>query len=236
MTEKIPLNFPPKRFPGRGKSSIWSKGIGTGKNRDIWMTRLGASIALLTVVALTGVSAARATADGAGLLSAYACGKLPIPLRVEVEAQDDSRKFMELKKVLIDALSARKTGIAANAPLKLSLFVETLRETERRKGRDLGQFSTGNRNDERTKFRMNLWSNRQDSVIGGRKDEVLSQAVDELYVGITVNDKANGRCVWQGEAKLNLDGRDEFATAQKMIPLLAKEMGRTIRSQPIFID
>ncbi len=200
------------------------------------MTRVGATVALLTVIALAGVDAARATAKGEGFLSAYACGKLPTPLRVEVETQDDSRKFMELKQVLIDALASRETRIAANAPLKLSLFVETVRETERRKGRDLGQFSTGNRNDERTRFRMNLWSNRQDSVIGGRKNTVLSQAVDELHVGITVNDKSNGRCVWQGEAMLNLGGRDEFATARRMIPLLAKAMGRTIRSQPIFVD
>ena len=194
-------------------------------------------VTILLSAALVGVGTPSQAADTApGSLTAFACGKLPSPLSVEVDAQDDSQQSRQLKNALIKALTDRKAHIAANAPLKVSLHVETLREGTRRKGRDLGEFKSGNRKDDRTKFRMNLWSNRKDSVMGGRKDAILSQGLNELHVAIEIHDKSNGQCVWQGEARLNLDGQDEFSTARQIIPLLAKSLGKTIRARPLDLD
>jgi len=111
-----------------------------------------------------------------------------------------------------------------------------VREPEIRKGRDLGQFSRGNASDQRTRFRINLWSNRQDSVIGGRRDEVLASSVDELHVEITLDDRSDGQCIWQGEAVHRLDGRDELAAAERIIPLLIDRLGRTARAEPVQLD
>jgi hypothetical protein len=191
---------------------------------------------LLSAALLAIATPSQAAATRPGSLTAFACGKLPSPLSLEVDAQDDSRQSRELKDALIKALTGRNARIAANAPLKISLHVETLREGTRRKGRDLGEFSRGNRSNERTKFRMNLWSNRKDSVIGGRKDTILSHGLNELHVAIEIHDKSNGQCVWQGEVRLDLDGQDEFSTARRIIPLLAETLGKTIRAEPLQLD
>ena len=83
---------------------------------------------------------------------------------------------------------------------------------------------------------MNLWSNRKDSVIGGRKDTVLSRGLNELHVAIEIHDKSNGQCMWQGQAKLDLDGQDEFSTTRRIIPLLVAVLGKTVRAEPLKLD
>ena len=191
---------------------------------------------LLSAALLAIAMPSHAATAQPGSLTAFACGKLPSPLWVEVDAQDDSRQSARLKNALIKALIADRTLITANAPLKVSLHVETLRESARYKGRDLGEFSRGNRNAERTKFRMNLWSNRKDSVIGGRKDAILSRGLDELHVAIEIHDKSNGQCVWRGQARLDLDGQDEFSTARRIITLITRSIGKTIRAAPLRLD
>ena len=126
--------------------------------------------------------------------------------------------------------------VTPDAPLRLSLYVDAIREPEIRKGRDLGQFSRGNASDQRTRFRINLWSNRRDSVIGGRRDRVLAPAVDELHVEITLDSRSDGRCVWQGEAVHRLDGRDEQLAAEQLIPLLIDRLGRSASAEPIELE
>ncbi len=199
------------------------------------MIRGFAAILLSATLAASAMSSLAADARP-GVLTAFACGKIPSPLSVEVDAQDDSRQARQLKNTLIKALIDRQARIAGDAPMKISLYMETVREGAKYKGRDLGEFSRGNRTDERTKFRMNLWSNRKDSVIGGRKDARLTRGLDELHVAIEIHDKSNGQCVWQGQAKFNLDGRDEFAAASRIIPLLTEYMGKTVRSAPIELN
>lgn len=193
-------------------------------------------VTLLAAALLMIAAPSQAVAAPSGSMTAFACGKLPSPLLVEVDAQDDSRQSRQLKNTLIRALTDRNTQFAANAPLRISLHIETVREGAKYKGRDLGEFSRGNRNDERTSFRMNLWSNRKDSVIGGRRDALLSRGLDQLHVAIEIHDKSNGQCVWQGEARFDLNGQDEFTTARRIIPLLAGAMGQTIRAAPLDLD
>jgi hypothetical protein len=83
---------------------------------------------------------------------------------------------------------------------------------------------------------MNLWSNRKDSVLGGRKDEILAQGLNELRVAIEIHDKSNGHCVWRGNARLDVGSRDEFSVARRIIPLLTKRLGKSIQSDPLYLD
>ncbi len=181
-------------------------------------------------------AAGQATGGPAGRVTAFACDALPSPLRVEVEATDESPQADRLRRVVVRSLGARGAVVTPDAPLRLSLYVDSIREPEIRKGRDLGQFSRGNASDQRTRFRINLWSNRRDSVLGGRRDQVLAVAVDELHVEITLDNRSVGRCVWQGEAVHRLDGRDELAAAELLIPLLIERLGRSASAEPIELD
>ncbi len=181
-------------------------------------------------------AAGQPVAEQAGRVTAFACESLPSPLRVDVEVPDASPQAGRLRRALVRSLGARQAVVSPGAPLRLSLYVGSVREPEIRKGRDLGQFSRGNASDQRTRFRINLWSNRRDSVLGGRRDQVLAAAVDELHVEITLDNRSDGRCVWQGEAVHRLDGRDELAAAEQLIPLLIDRLGRSASAEPIELE
>ncbi len=181
-------------------------------------------------------AAGQATDEVVGRVTAFACESLPSPLNIEVETSDGSPREDRLRRILVKSLAARQAVVSPGAPLRLSLYVRSVREPEIRKGRDLGQFSRGNANDERTQFLINLWSSRSDSVIGGRRDQVLAAGVDELHIEITLDSRTNGQCVWQGEAVIRLDGRDETAVAEQIIPLLVERLGRSARDEPIDLD
>ncbi len=188
------------------------------------------------VLAVALPAAGQAPSGATGSVTAFACTPLPSPLRIEVEASDGSPYGDRLKRVLVRSLAARNAIVMPGAPLRLSLYVGAVREPEIRKGRDLGRFSRGNASGLRTQFRINLWSNQRDSVIGGRRDQVLASAVDELHVEITLDDRSDGQCVWQGEAVHKLEGRDELAAAERIIPLLIERLGRSARAELIELD
>ncbi len=192
----------------------------------------------LTALFLAAVfpAAGQALDPASGRLTAFVCESLPSPLRIQIESPEGSQRTDRLKRILVRALAARHVVVAPGAPLRLSLYVGSVREPEVRKGRDLGQFSRGNASDERTQFRINLWSNRRDSVIGGRRDEVLAAAVDELHVEITLDDLSDGRCILQGEAVHRLDGRDEQSVAEHIIPKLIERLGQSASAEPIELE
>jgi hypothetical protein len=195
------------------------------------MRVLGA-IALLA--ALVSSPTAAGSEEGDGSLTAIACGRLQAPYRFEVALDDDGPAFERLDGSLRSALAARRIEVVADAPLRLSLHVDTLRSVPRVRRPDMGRFR--HHADRGTEIELNLWSNRHDSLLGGRREDALRAAVDELRVEIAISDKSNGRCVWYGEAVVDLDGRDPDRSAAVVIPLLVARLGEMVRAEPISLD
>ncbi len=177
--------------------------------------------------------------EAGGRFVAFACGTLPSPLAVEIVVPDDSKDSMKLAQSLDRVLRERGVGVAKAAPVKLTLETEFVREAERRRPRDLGEFRRSMSNDpslldqNRTDVRVNVWSTRQDSVLTGRQEEVLIEGVDELHLAIKMNDKSNGRCLWQGEIVQSLKGNDPWRAAEQLLPTMAEGFGRTMRNEPV---
>jgi len=186
--------------------------------------------ALLTG-ALAVLSSQPAAAEG--YVKGFVCSDMPKPLDVQVELLDDAEPMLELRKALLAALEKRNARVSGGARLLLTLEAEASHQDVRRKGRDL--FEIYDSTDEDTRFRMNLWSNRRDSVLGGRKDVVDRQGSDEIRVSITINDKTNGRCMWRGEAVHDTAGRDQWDVAEKLLPYVVEAIGRTVAHRVIEI-
>jgi len=179
------------------------------------------------IILLLASVATPAAADG--LLSGYACGPLPQTYRVDVEVSDDSEQMLRIRDAAIKALARKNTEQSASAELVLSIDVHAIREGVRRKKRDLGSVTDGS--SERIKARMNLWSDKRDSVIGGRKNRIIDGPVDEVRIDIAINDKSNGKCVWRGEAVHNTGGEDQWIIAEKVTLRLIGLIGRDIRDR-----
>ena len=201
-------------------------------------SRSSVSAALVLAVSLCSSHASAQTAQTGqtgqpapgGTLSAFACASLPASPSVAIEAQDDSAAFKRLKDVFVAQLKARKLRIAATAALKASLYIESKRETTvQDTGRTAHPVRRLNPASRRAFF--DLWSNKRDSIIGGKRPRALS--VDEIRVSILIHDGSNGRCVWQGEAVHAIGARDELEIAEQLIGALAVHIGRSVRAQPV---
>jgi hypothetical protein len=177
-----------------------------------------------------------------GRFVAFACGVLPAPLAVEVVLPDDTKDHLKLRDALDRHLRDGGVSVAQSAPVKLMLETEIVREAERRRPRDLGEFRRRTSNDpslvdqNQTDVRVNVWSSRQDSVLTGRQEEILTDSVDELHLAIKMNDKSNGRCLWQGEIIYALKGGDPWRTAERLLPAMTAAFGRTMRSEPVRVE
>ena len=161
-----------------------------------------------------------------GAINAFACEPMPQDRRFEVVLLDDADPMLKVRDALLEAM--RDNGMTADpgAPLKLTLEVGLTREPPQRKPRDLGSIRDATGED--LEVRMNVWSNRQDSIVGGRRDDTLTEARDDVRVMISINAKSDGHCLWQGEATHDTDGRDHWALAEKIVPQLVRRIGRTV--------
>lgn len=197
-----------------------------------------------------------AAAPAEGYLNAFACGKLDRPLRVEVELLDNTEDNMRLRDAFVERLAKSGARIEPGAALILSLDIETVREGRIRRPSDLVDVYVGiggpdpnadplNRNpdsgstsidDSEARVRMNIWSNRRDSVIGGRRDKAEGDMVDQLHVTIDVNRRADGVCLWRGHAIHNLDGGDPRTIGAALMRYLAGYVGKPASRQPIRLN
>lgn len=191
------------------------------------MESKGLAMKRIPIIVAMALLAAPAAADG--VLSGYACGTLPQSYSVDVEVSDDSDQMLRIRDAVVRALAKKQTNASESANLVLLIDMLSIREGLRRKKRDLGSVTDGS--SERIKARMNLWSNKRDSVIGGRKDRVISGPIDEVRVDIAINDKSNGKCVWRGEAVHDTTGTDQWAVAEKLALRLTRLIGRDIRDR-----
>jgi hypothetical protein len=192
------------------------------------------ALALAPAISALAQSAGPGTGSGEGYLTATTCGKLPEPLRLDVQAMDDTVENMQLRKILIDRLMRQGIAVNAGAPNVLRFEVVRTSRPTRYKGRDLGEFRSSK--EENARIRLNVWSSKSDSLLGGRRKGVISEAVDRLQIAVTVNAKGDGRCLWRAEAVHDVAGRDPKHIASKMIAPLAEAVGKAVARKPIYVE
>jgi len=195
------------------------------------------------VLAFIAAFPAYAADDGAaGHFVAFACGTVPRPLSVELVVPDDTKDNVKLGQALEGLLRKDGIGVAKASVVKLTLETEIVREAERHRSHDLGEITHSPTTDPnisdttQTEVRVNLWSSRRDSVLTGRQDEVLAQGVDELRLTVKMNDKSNGRCLWQGEIDYSLKGYDPWRAAELLLPTMTAGFGRSVQNEPVTIE
>ncbi len=204
------------------------------------MSRLRTPL-LIFVLALAPSLPALPADTPAGYLTAFVCEPLAKPLRVSATILDNTDENIRLHGLLLKRLADNHVTVGPDAALTMSFDVQRVREAARRKPGDMIDVRVGE-DEERigqegfARVHMNIWSNARDSVLGGRRDTLVSAHVDRLHISVTINSKADGRCVWRGEVVQNLDGRDPGRAADLMIPILADSVGSAVSQKPIDID
>ena len=197
---------------------------------------LGKRLLLTTlIIFLTVPSFGQESKEAAGHVTAFACVPLPTPLIVEVENSDESSHSDRLRRVLLRSLIAQKAVVSSDAPLRLTLHVGSVNNSIVGNMHRLNQLGGGEGIEERIWVRVDLWSNRRNSIIGGKRYQNTA-LTDEIKIEITLDSQINGQCIWQGIAVFRLNGRDETVVSEKLIPLLVDRLGRSARAEPIKLE
>ncbi len=200
------------------------------RGRGFGSTARGA-MAALTLAAAAFVAPAWAQGDApaqsGGVMVAFSCGTLPAQAAIEVEALDDTPSQMALRKAIADDLARRGYRVADGAPLTLTFEGGLSRER-----REQGQHSVGSlqSNNDVTEFRLNMWSSQGDSVFGGLKDFIAPNDPNLYRLAIFVHDRSDGKCLWQGEARHDVVRNDANGTAEKLVPVLLRRLGKTVKA------
>lgn len=206
------------------------------------MARTGVSflaLALALALAAPAVAANDAPPPPRGYLTAFACETLAKPLRIHVEAADNSPQNIRLKDLLVKRLTKNGAEIVASSPQVLSLDVAIERQATRDKPPDMVDVRVGNKrpdnsvNRDFARVRMNIWSTTRDSLLTGRQTGVEQQGFDMLQLRASLNSRTDGRCLWQGEIIEDLEGDDPYKAAAKLIPDLADAVGHAVDRKPI---
>ncbi len=166
----------------------------------------------------------------------------PLPERAifAVRPLDNSDANLKLKTSIEEALRVKGFGVAKDAPLVLSFDTRdevgawsdagrrTILELRAESGREAGEFTRG----EYAHAKVNIF----DSASGGLLNEGrggTSIATPSTYrIDATLDDRTNGRRLWQGWAIANLAYGDRTDLDRAMIPAIVQNLGRTTTRQP----
>ena len=162
-------------------------------------------------------------------ISTQVCEPLARNAALQLTPADDSDLYLSVKDGLQDLIS--KIGHPVQKKANMDLYyslVETAVEI-RGQGPTLGRLDvrTVNR-DARAQLLVNLWSNQEDSILGGRKTSSGVQVSNVLIVTLELNRQDNGRCVWRGEGAVELGVVTAQDVAVKLTEAVAKRIGEAI--------
>jgi hypothetical protein len=162
-------------------------------------------------------------------ITTQVCEPLKRNAALQLTPADDSDLYLSVRESLQDVL--RKIGHPVDKKAGLDMYyslVETAVEI-RGAGPTLGRIEvrTVNR-DARAQLLVNLWSNQQDSILGGRRTESGLRVSNVLIVSLELNKQDNGRCVWRGEGAVELGTVTSRDVAATLTQAVAKRIGEAI--------
>jgi hypothetical protein len=189
------------------------------------------AVALYLALAAPGARAqeGEAAPPAEGMLVAFACGTMDRQAAIDVEALDDTPAQMTLRKVIADELARHGFRVAGDARQRLTFEGGISREFTEQGRHTVGELQSNN---DITEFRLNMWSSRGDSVLGGVQDFIPANDPNQYRLTIFVHDRSNGKCLWQGEARHTVADHDAPGTARRLVPMLLDDLGKTVNATP----
>jgi hypothetical protein len=189
---------------------------------------MGRLLSLFLTLAL-GALASLAWAEpvGEGTLNAVAFEPMPVDAALEVRVLDDSDANLALKREMEVALAARGLRIGTDeAPLVLTIDT----------GESVGAWRTPSQID-----RIPVMDDRGRLFPQGELDVTRQVRLPlprttivtpaQYRIGITIDDRASGRRIWQGWTIADLSQGEPAELAAAMVPKLVESLGRTVREE-----
>ena len=199
--------------------------------------RFAVVVCALTLAVLIPIQALNAAE---ALINARSYHPLPEGEAVEIEVLDDTEFNLSVADALTRAIHER--GLETRAPARLILSFETLDQYRvRRPKGDLGEISVGTRIDEDlpteagtevdARLRLNMWSSTGDSILSRRPG---ADTTEGAFIIIAVlYDRTEQRRIWEAEVGAPAQVRNDAAQTERLVGLVAKHLGATMRNEGV---
>lgn len=187
---------------------------------------LCATLLLLACIGEAKVGEAKAAE---AVLAALACEPLAKGAAFKLSPADDSPLYLAIDGRIRQAVGRAGHPVQENSALELYYSaVESIVEV-RGEGPSLGRVDVRTVNREaRAQLLVNVWSNRKDSIMGGRKTKGGVSVSNFLIMSLELNREDNGRCVWRGEGAVELEGTTAGQVARGLADAIAANLGKTV--------
>ncbi len=191
---------------------------------------------LILILLFAGPAAAQ---EAPGRLSSYFCGTMPVNPAVEVVLLDDVDVNLRIRDAFVERLRRKGVVIRDGAALTLTLEIEPVREIEK-SAKDESTIEL-----RVTKPNPNLdpqgdvdlqggvWSNSRNSLVGGRHTGPSTLAINRVRLAASLNRRADGFCLWQGEAVYELGDEELEPVAMALVPELVGAFGKAVTPRPL---
>ena len=178
---------------------------------------------------ISAVSAVKAE----GLMSAVSFLPVPAGSMIFVRPLDNSDSNLILQKDFENALKSKGYTIGKDAALILSF--ETIDDSGAWSGGGENRFVELSNNHDQSgidapRVHFNLFNSRRGGILNpDRKETTRTVTPSSFRIDVTIDDKSNGKRMWQGWSSAATRVGDDHETSRKMIPVLVDGLGQTIR-------
>lgn len=162
-------------------------------------------------------------------LSTQVCEPLARQAAVHLTPADDSDLYLSVKDGIRKAVERAGHPVKEKADLELYYSLAETAVEIREQGQTLGKLEVRTVNREvRSQLLVNIWSNKQDSLIGGRRTASGIRVSNVLIATFELNQQKNGRCVWRGEGAVELGAVTSMDVAPALSDAIVARIGQGI--------
>ncbi len=180
------------------------------------------------------LSSATVTFAAEPSLNAVSFEDVPRGVPLTVEIFDNSDENLALKRAFEDELRAQGYEVQNGANLIMSL------ETRDSSGRWTGGGSNrvvriGNSDNhtgtDAPDVRVSIFDNERGGILNPKRGSTLTQVAPNQYrIDTSIEDRLNGRTLWQGWAVQDVQAIDDLAGHRMLVKPLVSSIGKTVRS------
>ncbi len=170
-----------------------------------------------------------------GFLSAVSFQPLPAGSAIFVRPLDNSDHNLVLQGDFERALKKKGYSVSKDAPLILSF--ETLDSGGSWTGGGSNRFVELSNNHDQTgvnapKVRFNLFNSTRGGILNSkRKEKTRTVTPSRFQIDVTLDDKTNGKRLWQGWSSADIGLRNNRAMTRVMIPVIVDGLGKTVQQK-----
>ncbi|OHC73215.1 MAG: hypothetical protein A3G18_09155 [Rhodospirillales bacterium RIFCSPLOWO2_12_FULL_58_28] len=195
------------------------------------MKRIGWLSACLIVLASVSAFAEN---NGDGLLNSVSYKPLPANMPIAVRAMDNSDENMVLVREFEGALRAGGYTVSPGADLILTFETrDELGAWSDHGKRTLLELSAkgGYEGGEDAKARFNVYNSQKGGILNKGRGGTSITTPSQYRIDVTIEDKTNGKSLWQAWAVADLGASDGAVLVKNMVPVLVKHLGQTVKQQ-----